>query len=56
MIYTISTLNDNGSGMKFRTKHEFLRELLMMIDDCASNGGEVFAIDVYSDVSCFSKD
>lgn len=27
-------MNDNGSGMEYNTKEEFLDELSRMIDDC----------------------
>ena len=33
-IYTIETLNDNGSGMAYKTKEAFLAEISRMIDDC----------------------
>lgn len=54
MNYTIETLNDNGSGMKFRNKEELLKELSMMIDDCIANGGTFFDVQVDSDASCFA--
>lgn len=53
MKFTIETLNDNGSGMKYTNKEGFLRELSMMIDDCIRNGGTFFDVQVDSDVSCF---
>lgn len=53
MKFTIETLNDSGSGMKYANKEGFLRELSMMIDDCISNGGTFFDVQVDSDVSCF---
>lgn len=54
--FTIGTLNDNGSGMKYKTKEEFLNEINLMIDDCIANGGTYFDIQVDSDASCFYKD
>ena len=42
MEFTIETLEDNGSGMTFRSKEEFLNELSMEIDDCIANGGTFF--------------
>ena len=47
-IYT-----ENGSGMKFSNKEEFLHELSLMIDDCEANGGSFFTTEVYADASCF---
>ena len=49
MKFTIETLNDNGSGMKYYTKEEFLKEISLMIDECISNGGKFFdaKIDVF---------
>jgi hypothetical protein len=53
MKFYINTLNDNGSGMKYNTKEEFLHEISLMIDDCIANGGTFFDVQVDSDVSCF---
>ena len=53
MKFRIYTLNDNGSGMKYHTKDEFLKEVSMMIDDCVTNGGTFFDIQVDSYGSCF---
>jgi hypothetical protein len=53
--YTIETLNDNGSGMKYPSKEEFMCEISAMIDDCIANGGTFFDIQVESDASCFCK-
>lgn len=55
-FFTIETLNDNGSGMEYKTKEEFLNEVSAMIDDCIANGGTFFDIQVDSDVSCFYKE
>lgn len=51
--FTIETLNDNGSGMEYTSKEEFMKELSLMIDDCIANGGTFFDIQVDSDASCF---
>ena len=53
MKFTIETLNDNGSGMSYNTKEEFLKEISLMIDDCIANDGTFFDVQVDSDVSCF---
>ena len=53
MKFTIETLNDNGSGMKYRTKEEFLAEIRAMIEDAEKNGCTFFDVQVNSDVSCF---
>lgn len=54
--FTIETLNDNGSGMEYTSKEEFMKEISLMIDDCIANGGTFFDIQVDSDVSCFCTD
>ena len=51
--FTIETLNDNGSGMKYTSKNEVLREISLMIDDCQRNGGTFMDFQIDSDVSCF---
>lgn len=56
MWFTIATLNDNGSSMKFLSKDDFLKELSMMIDNCNDNGGSFFDVEVNSNVSCFLMD
>ena len=56
MKYTIETVNDNGSGMTYKTKEEFMKEIGLMIDDCIANGGTFFDAQVDSDVSCFYLD
>ena len=53
MKYTIETMNDSGSGMAYKTKDEFMKEIGLMIDDCIANGGTFFDIQVDSDASCF---
>ena len=56
MKFNIMTVNDNGSGMKYFTKEEFMKEIGLMVDDCIANGGTHFSVAVVSDVSCFLKD
>ena len=56
MKFTIVTTNDNGSGMKYFTKEDFLKEVGLMVDDCINNGGTYFHIDVDADASCFLRD
>lgn len=53
MTFTIETLNDNGSGMKYKNKEEFMKEIGLMIDDCIANGGTFFDVQVDADASCF---
>ena len=54
MEFFISTENiDNGSGMTYRTKEEFLHELSLMIEDCIANGGTYFDVSVDADASPF---
>ena len=56
MLFTIETLNDNGSCMKYYTKEEFIKEIGLMIDDCIDNGGTFFDAAIDADVSCFYND
>ena len=49
----IETLNDNGSGLEYNTKEEFLEEISLMIDDCIANGGTFFDAQIDADASCF---
>ena len=56
MKFYINTLNDNGSGMKYNTKEEFMKEIGLMIDDCIANGGTYISFDVDADASCFCND
>lgn len=53
MDFYISTNTDNSSGMSFKTKEDFLREVSLMVDDCVENGGSYFEIAVDSDASCY---
>lgn len=52
MEFSIYTMNDNGSGMKYFNKEDFLKELSLEIDNCIKNGGTYFSISVDSDASC----
>ena len=54
--FTIETLNDNGSGMKYTSKEAFMKEISLMVDDCIANGGTFFDVQVDSDASCFYQD
>lgn len=56
MEFTIETISDNGSGMTYSSKEEFLNELSSEIDDCIANGGTFFDVQVDSDVSVFYKE
>lgn len=56
MKYYIETINDNGSGMKYNTKEEFLAEISKMIDDCIENGGTFIDFTADSDASFFYID
>lgn len=53
MKFYIETTNDNGSGMVYNTKEDFLKEISLMIDDCIANGGTFFDAQIDTDVSCF---
>ena len=56
MKFTIETTNDNGSGMRYNTKEEFLAEISRLIDDCVENGGTFFDAQIDADASCFYND
>lgn len=56
MRFSIYTMNDNGSGMRYSSKEEFLKELSLMIDDCIANGGSFFSAEIDSNASCFTHD
>lgn len=56
MKFYIYTKNDNGSGIKYHTKEDFLKEISLMINDCIANRGTYFSIDVDTDASCFYCD
>ena len=45
--------SDNGSGMKYASKEDFLKELSLQIDDCIENGGTYFAVHVDADAERF---
>ena len=55
MMFNIYTENDNGSGMTYQTKEDFLKEISLMIDDCIANGGTHFTVSVDADASCFDQ-
>lgn len=48
--------SQNGSGMKYNTKEDFLNELSLMIDDCINNGGTFFSVECEADAICFYID
>ena len=54
MKFYIGTMN--GSGMKYNTKEDFLKEIGLMIDDCITNGGTYFSAEIDADASCFYND
>ena len=56
MKYDIITINDNGSGMEYFNKEDFIKEIVLMIDDCIKNCGTCFCVEVTADASCFLKD
>lgn len=56
MKFYISTEYDSGSGMEYKNKEDFLKEVSLMIDDCIANGGTHFDISVDTDASCFNEE
>ena len=48
--------SENASGMSFKTKEDFLKEISLMIDDCEANGGTQFDIMVEADASCYYEE
>lgn len=53
MIFTTTSVWDNGSGCAYYTKEEFLEEISAMIDDCVANGGTHFDAEITTDASCY---
>ena len=56
MDFYVNTMCDNGSGLEYFTKEDFMEEISLMIDDCIANGGTYFGISVDTDASCFNID
>lgn len=56
MIFTTTSVWDNGSGCAYYSKEKLIEELSAMIDDCVANGGTYFDIEVATDASCYLKD
>lgn len=56
VVYRIYTTYDNGSGMTYNTKEEFMNEISAMIDDFIINGGKSFIAEINTDASCFHND
>ena len=57
MKFFISTESiDNGSGIAYERKKEFLVEIEAMVDDCIANGGTYFDVNIDSDASCFCNE
>lgn len=56
MGFSILPTNDNGSGMYYSSKEDFLKELSLMIDDCIANRGNYFSVEVDTDAGCFHCD
>lgn len=56
MIFTITSVWDNGSGCAYYTKEKFLEEISAMIDDCIANGGSYFDAEIATDASCYSAE
>lgn len=54
--FEIYTEFDNGSGMDYQSKEEFLEEMSRMIDDCTLNGGTYFRVSVDTNASCFAPE
>ena len=54
MIFTTTSVLDNGSGCAYCTKEKFFEEISAMIDDCIVNSGTHFDSDIVTDVSCYS--
>lgn len=53
MIFTTTSVWDNGSGCAYYTKEKFLEEISAMIDDCIANGGTHFDAEIVTDASCY---
>lgn len=56
MDFTICDTFTSGSGQKFSNSEDFMKELSMMISDCAANGGTQFDVTVDTDANCFLEE
>lgn len=52
MNFFIST--ENGSGMSYNSKEDFLKEMDRMVFDCMENGGTFMDLSISADASCFA--
>lgn len=55
VMFTIETVNDNGSGIKYYSKNEFLTEISRMVDDALLNGCTFIDFQCDSDASFFAN-
>ena len=53
MKFYICTRNNNGFVLKYRTKENFLKEIIFMIKDCIASGGTYFSVSIETDANCF---
>ena len=52
MKFYIYTTKKNDYEKECSTKEEFLKEIGLMINNCAEKGGTSFAVDIDTDVMC----
>ena len=55
MNFYINTSIDNGTGMTFNSKEEFLQTLSVLIDNCITNNCNYFDVMIDSDTNCFKE-
>lgn len=53
MIFTTTSVWDNGCGCAYYTKEEFLEEISSRIDNCIANGGSYFDTEITTDANCY---
>ena len=53
MIFTTTSVWDDGHGCSYYTKEKFLEEVAAMIDGCVANGGTYFDCEIMTDESCY---
>lgn len=48
MNFYIGTLNDNGSGIAYNSKEEFIQRISNIIDNAIANGDDFFDVQISS--------
>lgn len=53
MIFTTTSVWDDGHECSYYTKEKFLKEVAAMIDGCVANGGTYFVCEIMTNASCY---